>query len=59
MWIRSRVTDFSSYEIEHGRGALRVDVLFIVSSRQFLFVFVPDHLEEVDVSIQGFVLVQP
>lgn len=55
--VRSRVTDLTTQQLEHGAGALSVHVLFVIPAAKFLLVFVADHLKEVNVSVQGLVLI--
>lgn len=46
-------------QLEHGGGALSVDVCVFVSSPQFPFILTTDQLEEFDVTVEGLVLVFP
>lgn len=57
--IRSGVAQLPPEQVEYGSGALSVDMLFLKLPGQLLLVLVPHHLEKVQVSVQGLVLVLP
>lgn len=44
-------------QVEHSRRTLRIDVLFVVPSGQLPLVLRSHHLEELDMTVEGLILV--
>lgn len=57
MRISGSVAELPPQQIEHRGGALRVHVFLLELPRQLLLVLVPHHLEEIQMPVQGLVLV--
>lgn len=55
--VSSGVAEFPPQQFEHSGSTLRVDVLLIEPSCKFPLIFVSNHLEELDVPVEGLVLV--
>lgn len=57
MRVGSGVAELPPQQLEHGGGTLRVHVLLVEPPRQLALVLVANHLEELDVTVQGLVFV--